>query len=356
VSFMLRERVRALKSYRTANFLSNKCVEIAIFAFGLGAMHAIFLSPAFRDGNSIDRSAAGQFGDFVGGYVGTLFSLIGVLLIYRTLRNQIRANRRQAFEDKYFVLLQLHRDNVNELALAGKSGRAVFVKLMREFRMILPVVRKTHEKYPAGYSSLDLASISYYILFYGMGSQDQDGMGDEIRVSVGPLSNSSRMLADALGNLQLDIGFLTELEGEFVRLKTPAAKKELGYLPCEGHQSRLGHYFRHLYQTVVYVDSHGSEFEPYEYVKTVRAQLSTHEQALLFLNSLTRIGSPWWSKGLIRKYSMIKNVPPQFFNPMTEVCLVSLFGSGYFEAYEDAECLVAARADVGVKSITNHVR
>ncbi|WP_298717098.1 putative phage abortive infection protein, partial [Chitinophaga sp.] len=97
-----------------------------------------------------------------------------------------------------------------------------------------------------------------------------------------------------------------------------------------GHQFRLGHYFRHLFQTVKYVDEQPflKYKDKYGYIKTLRAQLSTYEQALLFLNSLSIIGRIWeyspeykksnlklidsvrkLNKQFITKYNLIKNLP-----------------------------------------------
>jgi len=73
-------------------------------------------------------------------------------------------------------------------------------------------------------------------------------------------------------------------------------ERNFDYTPFEGHQSRLGHYYRHLYQMTRYVDEQSIDINKYEYVKTIRAQLSTHEQALLLLNSLTPVGQDWWAK------------------------------------------------------------
>src|SRR5258706_15636693 len=70
-------------------------------------------------------------------------------------------------------------------------------------------------------------------------------------------------------------------------------ERKFKFTPFEGHQSRLGHYYRHLYQTVCYVDSKDYDIDKYEYVKTIRAQLTTHEQALLFINSLSPHGRVW---------------------------------------------------------------
>mgnify|MGYP000182746641 CR=1 FL=1 len=93
-----------------------------------------------------------------------------------------------------------------------------------------------------------------------------------------------------------------------------------------GHQFRLGHYYRHLFQVVKYVNKQlNIDYQTkYDYVKILRAQLSTYEQAVLFLNSLSKMGSVWelnpeidetlkdFNKKdfeLITKYNLIKNVP-----------------------------------------------
>jgi len=93
-----------------------------------------------------------------------------------------------------------------------------------------------------------------------------------------------------------------------------------------GHQFRLGHYFRHLFQSVKFINNQTilNYEEKYEHVKVLRAQLSNYEQAVLFLNSLSSLGRAWEfdpeirsgrlniSKvnfELITKYNLIKNIP-----------------------------------------------
>lgn len=93
-----------------------------------------------------------------------------------------------------------------------------------------------------------------------------------------------------------------------------------------GHQFRLGHYFRHLYQTVRYTNEQEdlSYKEKYEYIKLLRAQLSNYEQAILFFNSLSQLGRKWEMDAvvnencegytradfeLITKFNLIKNIP-----------------------------------------------
>jgi hypothetical protein len=100
------------------------------------------------------------------------------------------------------------------------------------------------------------------------------------------------------------------------------SKTDRKYLDHDGHQSRLGHYFRHFFQTVKFIDEQPPETlsfsDKYFYIKTLRAQMTTHEQAIFFYNSLTVMGLPWElditddNKKLITKYNLIKNLPKGF--------------------------------------------
>jgi hypothetical protein len=119
-------------------------------------------------------------------------------------------------------------------------------------------------------------------------------------------------------------------------------ERNFGFVPFEGHQSRLGHYYRHLYQMVRYVDQQTLGIAKYEYVKTIRAQLSTHEQAMLLVNSLTPMGKDWWREELLVRYKMVQNIPQDFFDRKSELDTDELFDPGYFE-WEEVEELAQAQ-------------
>jgi hypothetical protein len=74
----------------------------------------------------------------------------------------------------------------------------------------------------------------------------------------------------------------------------------------EANQNYLGHYFRNLYHIVKYIDK--SEIDNKKvYTNFVRAQLSSHELALIFYNCLSQHGSEKF-KPLIEKYALLKNI------------------------------------------------
>jgi hypothetical protein len=296
-------------------FWRTYSVEVWIVTMGLIAMNLIFLADTYW-GTTVSAETAGQLGDFVGGYVGAFFSLVGVVLLFTTLKNQRQASERQFFESKYFELIKLHRDNVAELELKEARGRKLFVLMIREFRCVLAVVREVAEDLKMELTRKEEFHITYYCLYFG----------------VGP--NSSRILLRSLPQFPQDlVGAIEARLNNADEKKRVQEERSFGYVPFEGHQSRLGHYYRHLYQMTRYVDlaTHLGEGEKYEYVKTIRAQLSTHEQVMLLINSLTPMGNDWWGKNLIVPYRLVQNIPKDFFHSKDEIDLTSLFEPGYFE-------------------------
>ena len=69
----------------------------------------------------------------------------------------------------------------------------------------------------------------------------------------------------------------------------------------------LGHYFRHLYNIVKYIDA-ASVKNKQLYANLLRAQLSTVEHLLLFYNCLSSYGIEKF-KPLVEKYALLENMP-----------------------------------------------
>lgn len=90
-----------------------------------------------------------------------------------------------------------------------------------------------------------------------------------------------------------------------------------------GHQHRLGHYFRHHYITMCFINQHPllNLKEKRSSADLIRAQLSTYEQVLLLLNSVSILGRTWEledklrpsvqipvNEQLITKFELIRNI------------------------------------------------
>ena len=101
-----------------------------------------------------------------------------------------------------------------------------------------------------------------------------------------------------------------------------------------GHQHRLGHYFRHLFQSYKFLSrqTHISFEKRYFYGKTLRAQLSTYEQFLLFINSLSSLGMKWQYTAELEFDAPSKNLQLEDFKFITRYQLIkNLPGSKYFD-------------------------
>nr|WP_257722245.1 putative phage abortive infection protein [Pedobacter cryoconitis] len=88
------------------------------------------------------------------------------------------------------------------------------------------------------------------------------------------------------------------------------------YAPFTGHESRLAHYYRHLFSTVKFVVKKQKKGifdyrKAREYLKILRAQMSNDEQILLYHNYISGLGEDWekTSNRFLSKYRMLHNLP-----------------------------------------------
>lgn len=332
----------------------------------------------------------GQVGDFIGGIVGTIFSLAGFMILIVTLSSQTQTTYIEQFENKFFELVRFHRENVSEIIVKRKSldenekliefefsGRQAFKVILNDFITCLNELRKyfnmfsVEQIYEPGYlldisnkinvdlthirlKSIARINIAYCIVFYGVGDEGYQILEKLFHnkykpafykdlldyIQMKPIVNSKywdiwtkfkgiKKISDRIMHLK-EIVILRKKNKKGDSIKNDYYYNNDYIKYYGGHQHRIGHYYRHLFQTVKYVNSQtGISFkQKYFYVKTLRAQLSTYEQTLLFINSLSILGMPWefdaeYKKSrfeflnrkrkkenqLITKYNLIKNVP-----------------------------------------------
>ncbi|GAA4022949.1 hypothetical protein GCM10022409_03460 [Hymenobacter glaciei] len=342
-----------------------------------------FFNHSNQKKETIDFTATGQFGDFVGGVVGTIFTLAGTLLIFLSFQEQAKQNSRESFESSFFEMVRLHRENISELSynyyLNNKSIRAenreVFRIIFSEFTdcyrevkkfsnsdkpldYITPQYLKTlqtiinNNKIKANPIELCLIDISYQLTYFGIEEEGEIILRNKLKdkynnhylfrlllfIKLKPKNNYKDPLArwkgirhSSLKDLRLLIDELYDVHRNKVKSDSvsPLAQDFINSVKFsryyEGHQHRLGHYFRHLFQSFKYVDTYPDldNSKRYLYAKMLRAQLSTYEQALLFANSVSTLGHKWeyipdsqnskvqstYNGHLLTKYQIIKNLP-----------------------------------------------
>jgi hypothetical protein len=267
-----------------------------------------FTSYSFR---GINFSQTGNIGDTIGGILGPFIAIAAAILTFFAFWVQYKANEQQKldlkierFENKFFELLKFHKENVNELTLGENlKGRKTFVLLSNELRTCYKVCEEVITQSDR-YANINIMKFSYMIFFYGIGEQSEEYYTkdfDEIEKEVFGAIKVTLLLGQEHynKNLKNPCNFFLDIS------------LEIFYLPFNGHVSQLSHYYRNLFQSAKYVTEQDetlfNDDQKYDYLKILRAQLSEHEQLLMYYNAISWFDSEW--KELFTKYRLIKNLP-----------------------------------------------
>ncbi|MBD8488093.1 hypothetical protein IFO69_04975 [Echinicola sp. CAU 1574] len=314
---------------------------IGIFSFGIILMFIPYLL-TLPTITGLEFSDSGAIGDTIGGTTAPFIGFLGVFFTFLAFYIQYEANEQtrkdiklERFENKFYEMVRLHRENVQEIKISGKhSGRKAFVKMYQEFNVIYKVCNAIINKYKIKNISInDQTKLAYTIFFFGVGEISNRGLN----YYLGEFEE--KIISSIIKELQkCQKKYSSKKNNEWQKFNLKIGKEkikfEMDFFPFDGHVSKLGHYFRHIYQTIKLpvVDSgfkdKNKEVEyskRYSYVKTLRVQLSNHEQAMIYYNSFFDAGKVWWSDGTIDlkqningtesnlsyflDYGLIKNLP-----------------------------------------------
>jgi hypothetical protein len=296
----------------------------------------------------------GEIGDAIGGTLGPFVAIAAAILTFLAFWVQFKANEQQRrdlqierFENKFYELLRLHRANVDELNIADRvTGRKCFVQLFNELKYAYLIVKDQfnvqteEEKELYSKHKIDLLKFSYTIFFYGVGVNSEKELLPSFNEAENKLYWNCKTVFTDYQTKYIE----SKKEHPNIRYFTfdlplngipDERTKVFYYLPFNGHTARLGHFYRHLFQTVKYIveqDTNLFDFkEKYSYVKMLRAQLSNHEQLLLYYNSVAWFPNKW--KLYFTDYRLIKNIPLKLAD----------FGISPEEKYKDDIARLAAR-------------
>lgn len=93
--------------------LASLLIGIAVLIFFISKVSDSYSIP--KEGETLNFTHWGAFGDFIAGVVGTFFSLAGFFLLYLTLKDQRENFHKERLESNFFEMIKFHRDNVNEM-------------------------------------------------------------------------------------------------------------------------------------------------------------------------------------------------------------------------------------------------
>lgn len=214
-------------------------------------------------------------GDFYGGTVASLWSLAGLFFIYVAFLGQKQQLLNQQIEIMYsqlevkYTRLELEGQKKEMIeqnrTLRQQRFENTFFQLLRNHQEIV--------------NAIDLRRGSNVI------SQGRDcfrTFNDRFKDSIN----------GTLGDI------------------TDIAHTIKGYMSFyNANQADLGHYFRHMYRILKFIDDSTviSDLEKYKYSSLLRALLSSYELVLIFYNGLGDYGKEKF-RPLIEKYSFLKNL------------------------------------------------
>lgn len=233
----------------------------------------------------INDEKFGNFGSFISGAVGVLWSLVSVVLFYLTLRLQRKelglqreelemtreelkgqkdaleiANKfaaLQQFDNKFFQLINLHQEIKNNIKIGAPTNYLDF--------------------------AMDVTS------------------GIEFFSKIATLISKNFLDTEEIKQHRYGLGFN---EDKLIKLYSRA---------YHYYKSILGHYFRNLYLLVriVHENSLLTDEQKKDYIKILRSQLSQYELVLLAYNGFSSNGNNFIQ--LIELYELIKNIDFELF-------------------------------------------
>ncbi|WP_177225873.1 putative phage abortive infection protein [Arsenicibacter rosenii] len=322
-------------------------VGTMIFVLGLIFSRIYNLNTIFDSAKEIE--GLGQIGDVIGGVSSPIIGLIGALLTflafwiqysfnqYQTIKieEQGRDSERSRFEGLFFEMLHIHRENVSDITIKNTSkGRRAFISMFKEFKFCYYVLINIYNEYKKEHAEFELTdiqlvNIGFVTFYWGLGESSEEIVNtllfsypEEFRKKYYEKLEyyQQRWIGQDLEIERYAKSKALQREAEFFGDGKPSHKIEVqikagkaysltaGYKPFAGHLARLGHYYRHLFQTVDFIERQNPQNKN-EYIRMLRAQISSHEQLLLYYNSLTVMGTPWWDREFIKQYKLVKNIP-----------------------------------------------
>jgi hypothetical protein len=262
----------------------------------------VFNKEYFNTSFEIDSGLASNFGDFFGGFVGTMFAITSTLLIILTIIYQYIETAKNQTITNFFKMLDYHNENVRQLSVSsiskdrkgnetvkeGSQGRRAFVIFKIQLTALLRIVSKANEDFHLNLSKDDIADIAYLIFYYGIDDYSREFFIDSFQKYPESFSIVNRLLIEE-NNSTLNIGRTNE--------------------------TSLSSYYRNLYNAIKLVDNDKflSKKEKTKLITILRAQLSNPELFVFFYNILSRFGLKWIKKDYVMRYKLFKNLPMKYF-------------------------------------------
>jgi hypothetical protein len=249
-----------------------------------------------------------KFGDWFGGVIGTIISGITLIVVYITFisqRKELKVTQNQLqtqqFETVFFKMLDTIYTIGRDIQKEGFDG----IGSGNEYR----------------YDDFFIGFIRHMDYYY-KNSEQNDNFVSLVNQSVRKISEENE---NVFRHPENPHGLVPNISVVFREWREQDNKNEeifLGYLYyylfIEQSDSKLGHFFRYLYNSIKYIESEIQDHNTRKtYVNLIQSQLSNYQLIVLFYSCFSRVS--YNSKGepevkeLLDKYEFFQNLLPRYF-------------------------------------------
>lgn len=324
------------------DFFTKHSVKLAFFLVVIGVIVIIVFMcrTPFNDwSGETDPTLFAQYGDFIGGFIGTFFSLAGFFLLYKTLlaqqdtlMNQEKdsliqkeAIDKERFETTFFNLLSVQQnitDNIKAYfgTMEGLDSERVNIVAGREFflyaRSELSKINYSifNTKYLGSYDKNNVEYLEHYI------SELYDPQSSNYTHPLEAEQKEANIIQETSVKYANKFYGITNIHWKNINEKdTPTKIKYVYYFFFRRFHYAIGHYFRNLYHILKFIEKyeinkinntpnteeHAVIIEDCsKYAQFIQAQMSSYELTLLYYNALCFPKS----LRLILKYNLLENL------------------------------------------------
>lgn len=238
------------------------------------------------------------FGDYFGGFWGTMFSAGTLIVVVLTWSNSRHTEHRNSILVILGEMLQTHDTIVSTKPKLTSNVNSDFSTVYR--------ITKSVEPNDDIWNIDARIDIAYTYAFYGPSTGAQHALSTHGAEKVTAVHNA----VSNARNLSITHG------GNTLR----------------GYQAYLSQYMRNLFGMFDLIDSSNLSLADKKRLgKIVRTKLSNYDQAVLALNVISHLGRDWEEVGFITRYKPFSNVPKLFFGIDDKINLKERFPNVDFE-------------------------
>lgn len=311
---------------------SNIILFVCVILFLLGIVSFLVIcfneSYHFNSQESIDSDLASKLGDFLAGFVGTIFSALSVSLIIYTFHEQGLSERKNVATNHVFKMIDSHNMILGQMPIKDKDGqnfqgKLVFDVLYSQFdeirkSIVAPALKSVYDvlmcplKYPFGLLEF-CDDIAYAILYYGVDNgdiDDNDDNDDNNDNSTIPLVDK-KWYYHALRNTEFEDNRKEEMleKCAFILNECSRGNKKTCDFICRSNRPLLSVYFRGVYNTVNFIGNNKDLGDDKKtLIRIFQSQLLYTESLIWIYHIHAKIGESKWNKApiqYIKKYGIL---------------------------------------------------